>query len=145
MCGSHCSATTLRAFTAAIHRCLICRCDLAGMKSAVDVRHASLARDAATRRLRRVTQLAVAVMVALGGAFTALAAGSTHPRKTGVRAPLRHVAAVVLAQAPVPPLVGVQSSAPDSSAAQAAAAAPAPPASAPVPSYSPPVAVSGGS
>ena len=115
------------------------------MKSASDLRHASLARDAAARRLRRVTQLAVAVMVALGGAFTALAAGSTHPRKTAARAPSSHTAAVVLAQAPAPPLVAVQSSAPDSSSAQAAAAAPAPPAAAPVPSYSPPVVVSGGS
>jgi hypothetical protein len=144
MCGSHCVATLLRSFTASTHRCLICACDLAGMKSASEVRHASLARDAAARRLRRVTQLAVAVMVALGGAFTALAAGSTHARKTVVRAPLRHAAAVVVAQAPAPPLVTAQSSAPDSSSAQAAAA-PAPPAAAPVPSYSPPVAVSGGS
>lgn len=122
----------------------MCACHRVGMKNAPAGRHASLARDAAVRRLRRVTQLSIAVMVALGGVFTALAAGSTHAKKTVVRAPLRHATAVILAQAPAPPLVAAQSSSEDSSAAQAASA-PAPPAAAPVQSYAQPVVVSGGS
>ena len=42
-------------------------------------------RSRAALRLRRVTQLSIALMVAVGGAFTALAAGSTHTKKTIVR------------------------------------------------------------
>ena len=103
------------------------------MKSFSQSRQASLARDAGARRLRRVTQLAVAIMVAL-------AAGSTHPKKTVAGAPLRRAAATVIAQAPAPPLVAAQGATPDSQAASAAA-----PVAAPVPSYSPPVVVSGGS
>jgi hypothetical protein len=106
------------------------------MKSpAEDRRRAARARDAAQRRLRRVTQISVAVMVALGGTFAALAAGSTHTKKTILGAPVGRARAAVLVQAPAPPLVGAQSF----------AAAPAPPATAPTPSYAPPVVVSGGS
>jgi hypothetical protein len=103
---------------------------------------AALARDAARLRLRRVTQISVAGMVALGSAFVALAAGSTHTKKTVVRASVRKPSAAILVPAPTPPLVAAQSAAP---AASAPAPAPAPPVAAPTPSYSPPVVVSGGS
>ena len=102
----------------------------------------SAARDAALLRLRRATQLSIALMVALGGAFAALAAGSTHTKKTIARAPVRKARATVLATAPAPPLVSAQAA---PSTASSAASAPAPPVAAPVPSYSPPVVVSGGS
>jgi hypothetical protein len=108
------------------------------MKSPPDGRRAALARDAAQLRLRRATQISVALMVALGGSFAALAAGSTPPKKTVVRVPVRGARAVALVTAPAPPLHAAQSSAP-------AADAPAPPAAAPAPSYAPPVVVSGGS
>lgn len=102
----------------------------------------AFARDAALRRLRRVTQIAIAATVAAAGAFAALAAGSTQTKKTIQRAPVRKVRATVLIQAPAPPLVAAQ----HASASQSPApAAPAPPVSAPAPSYSPPVVVSGGS
>ncbi len=108
-----------------------------------DVRRSAQSRDAATLRLRRVTQLSVALMVALAGAFTALAAGSTHTKKAIVRVPARRVASpVVLVRAPAPPLIGSQSAPP---AANEAPAAPATPAPAPAPTYQPPVVVSGGS
>ena len=98
--------------------------------------HSALARDAAARRVRLATQISVATMVALGGTFAALAAGSTHTKKAIARVPGRRAAAAaVLASAPVPPLVGAQSSAPSSAASAAA----------PTPSYQPPVVVSGGS
>ncbi len=103
----------------------------------------AVARDAALRRLRRTTQVSIAVMVALGGAFTAFAAGSTHTKKTVVRAPVRKAQATILTAAPAPPLVSAQAS--QSSDDSSAASAPAAPVSAPVPSYSPPVVVSGGS
>jgi hypothetical protein len=102
-----------------------------------------LARDAALRRLRRATQVSVAVMVAVGGTFAALAAGATHAKKTVVRSPVRARKVVSLMQAPAPPLVAAQSAAPAASAAPPAA--PAPPVAAPTQSYSPPVVVSGGS
>ena len=101
------------------------------------------ARDAALRRLRRTTQVSIALMVALGGAFAALAAGSTHTKKTTARpAPVRKARATILTAAPAPPLVSAQAS---PSADSSAASAPAAPVSAPVPSYAPPVVVSGGS
>jgi hypothetical protein len=109
---------------------------------------AAVARDAAQLRLRRATQISVAVMVALGSAFAALAAGSTTTKKTLVRTPARRVHTALLTQAPAPPLVAARSasSSDESAAAPATApAAPAPPAAAPAPSYSPPVVVSGGS
>jgi hypothetical protein len=81
-------------------------------------------------------------MVALGGAFTALAAGSTHTKKALIRTPARQVAApAVLVRAPAPPLIGSQSAPP----ANDAPAAPATPAPAPAPTYQQPVVVSGGS
>ncbi|MFZ1880375.1 MAG: hypothetical protein WAU41_09420 [Gaiellaceae bacterium] len=97
------------------------------------------ARDAARLRLRRLTQASVALMVALGGAFAALAAGSTHTKKTVVRAHTVKARTAILTQAPAPPLVSAHSP------ASSEPAAPAPPVSAPTQSYSAPVVVSGGS
>jgi hypothetical protein len=97
------------------------------------------ARDAARLRLRRLTQASVALMVAVGGAFAALAAGSTHTKKTVVRSQPVRARTNILAQAPAPPLVSARSP------AASTPAAPAPPVAAPTPSYSAPVVVSGGS
>lgn len=109
-----------------------------------DGRRSARARDAAVVRLRRATQLSVALMVALGGAFVALAAGSTHTKKAAVvRVPVQAVAsAAVLVRAPAPPLVGVQSA---PVTAPTPAAAPAASVPAPAPTYQQPVVVSGGS
>ena len=104
-------------------------------------RRAAAARDGAVRRLRRATQVSVAAMVALGGAFTALAAGSTHPKTAAVHRAAPKTAAAVVA-APAPPLVTVQSAAtptPTPTPTQAPAV------QAPTPSYQPPVVSSGGS
>lgn len=106
-------------------------------------RRAVVDRDGALRRLRRSTQLSVLVTLALGGAFAALAAGSTHAKKI-VRVPVRRAAAAAapkLTVAPAPPLVAVQGA--DQSATPAPS--PTPPASAPAQTYQPPVVVSGGS
>jgi hypothetical protein len=105
------------------------------------------ARDAAALRLRRVTRLSVTLMVAAGGVFTALAAGSTHTKKTIVlrhRVVSRAAPAAVLVEAPAPPLVGARSAPPAPSQAPAPAVVPAP-APAPSPTYQQPVVVSGGS
>jgi hypothetical protein len=102
----------------------------------------AVARDAALRRLRRVTRIAIAVMVSAAGAFAALAAGSTQTKKTVLRPTARKARASVLIQAPAPPLVAAQ---PESAPQSPAPTAPAPPVSVPAPSYSPPVVVSGGS
>ena len=111
------------------------------MSRAVEAnQHAARARDAAVVRLRRVTRISVALMVAAGGAFTVLAAGSTHVRKTAVAHVVsRRVASTAtLVRAPAPPLVGIQS------APVAPATAPAPPPAAAA-TYQQPVVVSGGS
>ena len=80
-------------------------------------------------------------MVALGGAFAALAAGSTHTKTVRVhRAVLKPSTTVV--PAPAPPLVTVHSGetpAPTPTPTQAPAV------QAPAPSYQPPVVSSGGS
>ena len=116
-------------------------------RAPADARRPAHARDAAIVRLRRVTQLSIALTVAAGGAFTALAAGSTHTKKTTVvRIPARRVAAhaaAVVVQAPAPPLVSAQSA--PTAPSEAPAPAPAPAASAPAPTYQQPVVVSGGS
>lgn len=107
-------------------------------------RRAALDRDGAMRRLRRSTQVSVLVSLVLGGAFAALAAGSTHAKKV-VRVPVRRAAtttAAALTVAPVPPLVAVQGAGEQPSAP---AATPTPPVSAPAPTYQQPVVVSGGS
>lgn len=85
-----------------------------------------------------MTQLSIGLTVALGGAFAALAAGSTHPKKV-VRVAVPRARVAVLVDAPAPPLVGGQSSAPTPSSAPVA------PAAAPTPTYVSPVVVSGGS
>ena len=97
------------------------------------------ARDAAHVRLRRFTGGAVAVAVGLSAAFAALAANATHAKKTVVRSPEQRSARQVrpLTVAPAAPLVSVQADEPP--------VAPAPQATAPTPSYAPPVVSSGGS
>lgn len=100
------------------------------------------ARDAATIRLRRVTQTSVAVAVALAGGFAALAAGSTHPAKKS--APSNQATTTITASAstaaPAPPLVPAQAGKPTTHTP-----APSPPAVAPAPATTAPVVVSGGS
>lgn len=107
-----------------------------------DPRRAALARDAALARLRRVTRASVGAALVLGGAFAALAAGSTHTKKAVAPTPARHtVAQQALIVAPVPPLV----SAAEEASSSAGQSSPASAAAAPAPSYAPPVVVSGGS
>jgi len=108
-----------------------------------DQLHAVAARGAAMRRVRRVTGAAVAITAALAGIFTALAAGSTHPRRAvqpGPSTPPVRVPRLGPVVAPAPPLVGVREAAP---APPPSSSAPSP-VPTPVPS-STPVVVSGGS
>lgn len=100
---------------------------------------AALARDAALRRLRRLTGALIAGAMALSGVFAGVAASSTHTPKKTVRRPQRETRSVVTTP-PLPP----EPSAPES-AAPSQSAAPAPPAEAPAPTPEPPVVVSGGS
>jgi hypothetical protein len=100
---------------------------------------AALARDAALRRLRRLTGTLIAGAVALSGVFAGVAASSTHTQKRAVRRPLREARSVTTTP-PLPP----EPSAP-ASAAPAQSVAPTPPAQAPAPTPEPPVVVSGGS
>jgi hypothetical protein len=102
-------------------------------------RAAVLARDAAHVRLRRFTGGAVGVAVGLSAVFAALAANATHAKKTIVRNPSGRASRQwhPLTVAPAAPLVSVQAGAPP--------AAQAPQATAPTPSYAPPVVSSGGS
>lgn len=107
-------------------------------------RAAAGARDAAARRLRRVTGGAIALTVALGGLFVTFAAGSTHTRKAATGAAAGTATApVVIRNAPAPPLVSAQGAATPASAPQPSQSSPPP--AAPVQSYAPPVVVSGGS
>lgn len=95
-------------------------------------------RNAAFVRVRRATGVVVATGLALTAAFTALAARSTHARRTAVNRPRARTVAVRRTSrvvAPSPPLVGAAQAAPT----------PSPAASPPVASASPPVVVSGGS
>lgn len=108
-------------------------------QGSAQLRGAIAARDAGLDRVRRATVVVAASCVALGAAFAALAAGSTHPRRTVV--PLRpatrsRVRGHVVA--PAPPLVAVAQAADPAAQQPAAAPAAAPP-------TTPPVAVSGGS
>jgi hypothetical protein len=91
---------------------------------------AALARDAALRRLRRLTGALIAGAVALSGVFAGVAASSTHTQKKAVPPPQRETRNVVTTP-PLPP----EPSAPASAA----------PAQAPAPTSEPPVVVSGGS
>lgn len=99
------------------------------------VDHRISERDAAVRRLRRLTALGLAVAGALSVAFGELAAGAFHGRSSTTKASVttRTVARRVVATPP--PLVSA------GSAAQAAASGAA---QAPVQSQAPPVVVSGG-
>jgi hypothetical protein len=104
-------------------------------------RRAALARDGAARRLRHATQVSVAAMVALGGAFAALAAGSTQPKTASAPTTSSSPPAPAkVTQAPAPPLVASHRAAPPPPPAAQAPATPAP-----TPSYQPPVVSSGGS
>jgi hypothetical protein len=105
------------------------------------VRRAIAKRDAASARVRRLTGVALAGAAALTGVFTALAAGSTHPRKVVRRVERPRAAAVSRKPvvAPAPPLVAADSA----PAGQAAEASAPPPVSAPPDAG--PVVVSGGS
>jgi hypothetical protein len=106
-----------------------------------DPRAAVAARDAALARTRRLTAAAVAAGLALTAAFTAVAAGSTHLRKTVVVPRVRRrPAATGPVSAPVPPLVAAHEAAPAPSSAPAPSPAPAA-----VPQPVTPVVVSGGS
>lgn len=101
-----------------------------------DRRRAVIARDAAAGRLRRITRVTAGGALALGGIFAALAAGSTHVKKTVVpNRASEETTSTAIRSAPAPPLVPAHSD----------NATPAPPAAAPAPASTPPVAVSGGS
>jgi hypothetical protein len=104
------------------------------------IRRAVLERDAALRRLRRLTGGLIAGAVALTGVFTGVAASSTHPRKL-VRAGAHPRVRRAVSTPPLPPLPA----APESASAPPPAPVPAPPAQAPTPAQAPPVVVSGGS
>jgi len=106
-----------------------------------DLRRAVGAREAARARLRRATAGVVALAVALGGVFAALAASATHPRKTVLPATSAEKLPA-LTSAPAPPLVDVQSAESSNSSSAPSQSAPA---TAPTPSYQPPVVSSGGS
>lgn len=103
------------------------------------VRRAIAARDGASTRVRLLTGGALAGATLLTGLFAALAAGSTHARKTVTHVTRVNPAAARTGRvvAPDPPVV----------AANQSPAAPAPPAQAPssVPNTQPAVVVSGGS
>lgn len=137
--GSNCPYR-LSSFLGDTHRRLIFGCDGAGMNhdEQAELRNAVLARNAARRRLRRATGAAVAIAVGLSGVFAALAAGSTHSKKTIVRASTARSARplAALTAAPAAPLVAVNVEPP---------ASVSPSASAPTSSYQPPVVSSGGS
>jgi len=110
------------------------------MSHAHSTQRAVLARDAALRRLRRLTGGMIAGAVALTGIFAGVAASSTHPRKL-VRAGARPRVRRAVSTPPLPPVPA----APASASAPPPAATPAPPAQAPTPVQAPPVVVSGGS
>jgi len=105
------------------------------------LRPAISVREAAIRRVRVSTGVALLAAAALTGAFTALAAASTHAKKIVRRLETRRPAAHRLAPviAPAPPLVQLGSS------SASAAPPPSSPAPAPLPATAPPVVASGGS
>jgi hypothetical protein len=100
---------------------------------------AIVVRDAAIRRVRMSTGVAIALATALTGAFTALAAASTHAKKVVRRLETHRTVTHRLPPvvAPAPPLVQLGSS--------SAAPPPSSPAPAPLPATAPPVVASGGS
>jgi hypothetical protein len=94
-------------------------------------------RARASDRGRRLLLVAIGLSAALSGAFAALAAGSTHPKKAAHSAPAARAAAASL---PAPHATAPSAIPPGG--VQAAPLAPAEPPAAPV---APPVATSGGS
>jgi hypothetical protein len=116
------------------HSGLIGDCDPAVV--ADDVKRAVAARDAAARRVRRVTAAVAVAGLGATVAFTSLAAGSTKFRKVEprTRASVRGQS-LPRVTAPAPPLVGVGGTAP----------APRAPTQAPSAVPQAPVVVSGGS
>src|SRR5205807_5458936 len=108
---------------------------------------AALVRDAALRRLRRLTGGVIAAAVALSGVFAGIAASSTHAKKV-VRSPgrtLRSATTPALPPAPSAPAQAVPPTSGEGSPSAPQPATPAPPAQAPAPASAPPVVVSGGS
>jgi hypothetical protein len=100
------------------------------MTNEPSTQRAVLARDAALRRLRRLTGGLIAGAVALSAVFAGVAASSTHSKKVAQKT--QGEAPSVTTTPPLPP-------------APAAPASAAPTTQAPVPTQAPPVAVSGGS
>src|SRR5436189_2953195 len=96
-------------------------------------RHAIVARNLASPRVRKLTAGAVAATTALAGVFAALAAGSSPTKKV--------VRASAGASSGQPALPAPHVSAP--SATAPGSSAPTPPAEVPTPTVQPPVAVSG--
>jgi hypothetical protein len=98
-------------------------------------RHAIVARNIASARVRKLTAGAVAATTALAGVFAALAAGSSPTKKV-----VRRSAGASSGQPalPAPHVSAPSATAPGSSA-------PTPPDQVPTPTVQPPVAVSGGS
>ena len=99
-------------------------------------RSAVAAREAASRRVRRLTGAVVAGAAVLTGLFAALAAGSTPARKAVVPASPRVLSVRRAVTAPAPPLISSQSAAAAATPVQSPSSAPASAA---------PVVVSGGS
>jgi hypothetical protein len=97
-------------------------------------RHAVVARNIASARVRKLTAGVIAATTALAGVFAALAAGSS-PTKKVVRSAGASSSQPAL---PAPHVSAPSATAPGSSA-------PTPPAEVPAPTVQPPVAVSGGS
>jgi hypothetical protein len=105
----------------------------------VKTENAAALRDFASRRVRRLTAVAIAGAAALTGAFTSLAAGSTHTKSTPAKQPAAAPTPTTVT-APEPSLTPSGSAATPPSQGQSQ---PAPVTPAPTPQ--PPVAVTGGS
>jgi hypothetical protein len=104
------------------------------------VRRAIGARAAAAQRVRGVTAVVIGVAAALTAGFTALAAGSTHPRRVVHRLRATPRQTLLRVVAPAPPLVAIHDE--NQPNAPQTAAPSAPPVAAP---SAPPVVASGGS
>src|SRR5438105_3558381 len=117
------------------------------MNSGHSPERAALVRDAALRRLRRLTGGMIAAAAALSAVFAGVAASSTHPRKVvrSTRRVFRSATMPALPPAPSAPAQAVSPSSDEGSPSSPQPAAPAPPAQAPAPASAPPVVVSGGS
>src|SRR5436190_1080979 len=100
-------------------------------------RAAARARDAATSRVRRVSQAAFAAAAALAAVFAGVAASSTHAKSKNVGSTTTQPSKSGAVEVPKVTPPSLQSSG-------QAAPSPAPPAAPPAPSPSPPAVVSGG-